>query len=221
MLKMVVSDLDGTLIHGQNELPPKVSRMLNSLNDKNILFAVASGRKICELKKFFKNFQNDIIFIACDGAYVEYKGKVLLTEVISKQIIEKLTFKHDNLSDKDGNVVKIIVKNEFLSRRDEEYIKNNRLLSLVYDDFGIKEYVKYGINKGTALHQVTEIFNIDKRDVIAFGDNSNDTQMLKFIPNSYAVKNAKDNIKRITRYQTEDVCNTVMKLIEETLEAGI
>ena len=53
MLKMVVSDLDGTLIHGENELPLKVSRMLNSLKEKNILFAVASGRKICELKKFW------------------------------------------------------------------------------------------------------------------------------------------------------------------------
>ena len=214
MLKMVVSDLDGTLIHGQNELPIDVRRMLKSLEQKNILFAVASGRKVCELKKIFKDFKNSVIFIACDGSYVEYKRNVLVSEAISKEIIEKLSFEYEGLSDKDGNVVKIIVKNESLSKRYEEYIKNNRLLSLVYDDFGLKEYVKYGINKGTALQKVIRFFDIDKRDIVVFGDNYNDTQMLKFIPNSYAVINAKDNIKRITRYQTEDVCNTVLKLIE-------
>lgn len=214
MVKMIVSDLDGTLLRKQNELSFDIIHMLNELKQKNILFAVASGRKLCELKKLFYQFKDDIIFIACDGAYATFKGKIIVNEIIDANIIQKLNFSFEKLSDKDGCVVKIIVNAKDLSFREEEYIKNNRLLSLVYDDYGIKEFVKYGVNKGIALKQVIDTFNIDKRDVIVFGDNYNDIEMLKLIPNSYAVETAKNNIKQICRYRTNDVCNTVLKLIE-------
>ena len=102
-----------------------------------------------------------------------------------------------------------------MTERAAEYIKINRLLSLVYDDFGIKEYVKYGINKGSALRKVLEIFNIDKNEAAVFGDNYNDTEMLKLIPSSYAMEGGKGEIKRICRYQTDNVCSAVKKLIEK------
>ena len=52
MLKMVVSDLDGTLLTGQS-LPTKVCEMIEFLHKKGIFFVVASGRKVCELGKIF------------------------------------------------------------------------------------------------------------------------------------------------------------------------
>ncbi len=218
MLKMVVSDLDGTLLNGENQLPDKVFQMIEALKRKNILFAVASGRKICELQKLFSKVKDNIIFIACDGAYAVYRGEILAKEVIKPKILEKITFNCEKLSDKNGDIVKIIAKNEDISKRQAEYIRINRLLSLIYDDFGIKEYVGYGINKGTVLSQILTKFNIDKREVIVFGDNYNDMQMLKAIPNSYAMKNSKNEIKRICRYQTDDVCKTVLSIIENTAE---
>lgn len=213
MFKMVVSDLDGTLLNGEDELSPKVFQMIEKLKSKNILFAVASGRKICELQKLFSKVKDDIIFIACDGSFVTYKGEVIIKEVIPPKILEKITFDCRKLSDKNGDTVKIIAKSWDIAPRQEEYIKINRLLSLVYDGFGIKEYVNFGINKGTALKQVLKLFKIDNREVIAFGDNYNDTELLKLIPNSYAMENASNEIKRICRYRSKDVCETVMNII--------
>lgn len=214
MIKMVVSDLDGTLLDKQNELSEDVRNMLNELKRNNILFTIASGRKLCELIKLFHEFKDDIIFIACDGAYATFEEKVIVTESIDSKILKRLTFPFETISDKSGCVFKIIVNSNEISEREKEYIKNNHLLTLIYDDFGIKEYIKYGINKGTALKQVLKTFNIDEKDVIAFGDNYNDKEMLKLISRSYAVKNAKNDIKQICKYRTDDVCSTIMQFIE-------
>lgn len=218
MLKIIVSDLDGTLIFGQNELTPKIINMLETLNDSNIYFAVASGRKICELWRIFEKFKDNLVFIACDGAYVTYRNEVLLEEIIDEKNI-KYGFKQFNipieeLKDKDGNTVKIIVKSEDLTERAREYIKLNRLLSMVYDDCGVVEYVKYGINKGTALKKVLDIFGIKQSEAVAFGDNYNDAQMLKLIPNSCFVRGGREEIRKICRYETEDVCDSIYKILK-------
>ena len=218
MFKFVVSDLDGTLIFGQNELTPKIINMLEALNDRNIYFAVASGRKICELLRIFEKFKDNIIFIACDGAYVTYKRKVLFEEIISEENIES-GFKQfhipiTELKDKAGNTVKIIVKSEDLTDRAREYIKINRLFSMVYDDCGAVEYVKYGINKGTALKKVLNILGIKQSEVVAFGDNYNDLELLKLTPNSYFVSGGKEEIKKICRYETKDVCDSIEEILK-------
>lgn len=218
MLKMVVSDLDGTLINGEDKLPVRVLEMIAFLKQKGILFTVASGRKVCELKKLFSSVKNDVIFIACDGAFVLRQDEVLFKEVIDKKIISKVFDKNsvecEKISDSYGDTVKIIAKEANVSQRMEEYIKNNRLLTCVYDDFGVKEYVKFGINKGTALEKVLKLFNIKKSETAVFGDNYNDKEMLKMIPCSYAMEGGKNEIKRMCRHITDDVSNTVMKLAE-------
>lgn len=218
MLKLVVSDLDGTLINGQGELTPDVFKMIEDLREKGILFAVASGRKVCELRRIFDYVKDDVVFIACDGTFVMQRDKIVLKEVIEKEIIhnsfDRFGIERELISDVFGDTVKIVVRKEKMTDRAEEYIKINRLLSCVYEDSSIKEYVKFGRNKGTALKQLLKLFNIDKKDVVAFGDNYNDAEMLKLIPKSYAMKTGKAEIKRLCKYQTENVCETVNKLLE-------
>ncbi len=218
MLKMVVSDLDGTLINGESTLPENVAAMIKELKRRGILFAVASGRKICELKNIFSEFENDIIFIACDGAYALYRGETILKETIDKKIINCLDFPFESFSDKLGDTVKIIAKSKDIKERTKNQIKINRMLSKVYDDFGICEFVKYGVNKGTALSKILNRLLIKPSEVLAFGDNLNDKEMLKLIPKSYAAGNAKNEIKQICRYETQNVCETVFNIIENTAE---
>ncbi|ADR21648.1 hydrolase [Marivirga tractuosa] len=54
------------------------------------------------------------------------------------------------------------------------------------------------ISKASALSQLLQAeFNIEMRDVIAFGDNYNDIEMLKAVGCGVAVGNAKDEVKEI------------------------
>lgn len=87
MIKLVVSDLDGTLLmKGEEALKKEVFDMLHLLREKEILFAVASGRSYEELKGFFGRASYDMIFICENGALVLYQGKVILKTPISGKI---------------------------------------------------------------------------------------------------------------------------------------
>ena len=218
MLKMVVSDLDGTLLTGQS-LPTKVCEMVEFLHKKGIFFVVASGRKVCELGKIFECVKDKVIFAACDGTFIMENKNILHKDVIDKKIIDRC-FKNfgidaEYISDSSGDTVKIVVRKDSLSSRAEEFIKINRCLSVVYEDEEIREYVSFGKNKGTGLKALLEKLKIDKKDVVAFGDNYNDAEMLKLIPMSYAMENAKPQIKRICKYTTADVCQSVYDIVEK------
>lgn len=54
----------------------------------------------------------------------------------------------------------------------------------------ILEVSPKNINKAYALHYLLNIMNKDKNDLIAFGDEHNDTEMLAFAGTGYAMKNA-------------------------------
>lgn len=51
-----------------------------------------------------------------------------------------------------------------------------------------------GINKAFALDYLLKVMNRDKKDLIAFGDEHNDTEMLAFAGKGYAMKNANPDL---------------------------
>lgn len=59
------------------------------------------------------------------------------------------------------------------------------------------EFLKPGVSKGQALARLCQIQNIDMADVMAFGDNHNDKEMLRLVGQGVAMKNAKDSTKEV------------------------
>src|SRR5699024_10977299 len=62
-----------------------------------------------------------------------------------------------------------------------------------------------GGSKALGIMKLMEALNIDGKHAYAFGDGLNDREMLEFIPNSVAMGNAVDEVKRLAKYVTEDV----------------
>jgi Cof subfamily protein (haloacid dehalogenase superfamily) len=79
------------------------------------------------------------------------------------------------------------------------------------------EIAPKAISKGTALTQILKKkYNIDTRDVIAFGDNYNDIDLLKSVGHGVAVANAKDEVKAVAKEITSDSKEDgVAKVIEK------
>lgn len=86
MIKLVVSDLDGTLLDDNSYLPHEIHDIIDSLVSSGIYFTAASGRQINNLKRLFNN-RADIFYIAQNGSYIEYANKMLYTASISKDIL--------------------------------------------------------------------------------------------------------------------------------------
>ena len=57
------------------------------------------------------------------------------------------------------------------------------------------DLVVKGVDKGSALGMVQEQLGISRQETIAFGDNGNDIGMLKLAGYSYAVGNAREEVK--------------------------
>lgn len=67
----------------------------------------------------------------------------------------------------------------------------------------ILEVVRQGINKSVAVKKVSEFYHIPNENVLAFGDENNDLEMLQHAGLGVAMKNATDEIKGIADTQTK------------------
>lgn len=72
-----------------------------------------------------------------------------------------------------------------------------------FSDFKYLEFVRKGVNKGTAIYDFCDRFGINRNDTIAVGDEENDIDMIKAAHIGVAMKNAKDSVKAIADVVTE------------------
>lgn len=87
MIKFIATDLDGTLLDENGELPEEVFGIIEQLNERGILFAPASGRQYANLKRLFAPVADKILFICENGALVKYKGETLFKAAIKDELI--------------------------------------------------------------------------------------------------------------------------------------
>lgn len=74
MIKLVISDLDGTLIDGTEQLPSEAFELADYLRAKKVMFSLASGR-VYELAQPFAEALNiQIPFITSNGAAITWRG---------------------------------------------------------------------------------------------------------------------------------------------------
>jgi hypothetical protein len=69
--KLIVSDIDGTLLHGaEDQLSPEFFELIGQLRQQGILFAPASGRQYHSLRQLFAPVADQLCFLCENGAAV-------------------------------------------------------------------------------------------------------------------------------------------------------
>jgi Cof subfamily protein (haloacid dehalogenase superfamily) len=86
MIKLIATDLDGTLLNTKSELTEVTARAIKGAMDKGILFAASSGRFYSSANPVFNSFK-DIIIISNNGAWIQWNrcGEVLYKSVVSRE----------------------------------------------------------------------------------------------------------------------------------------
>jgi Cof subfamily protein (haloacid dehalogenase superfamily) len=77
-VKMVVSDMDGTLLNSKHEVSDKFFELFQALKKRNILFVAASGRQYNSIIDKLHSIKDDILVIAENGGYVMQRENELL-----------------------------------------------------------------------------------------------------------------------------------------------
>lgn len=94
----------------------------------------------------------------------------------------------------------------FCDQNDELSYKEifNQFSFVRWHDYSVDVLPKGG-SKALGIKKLMDAVNIDEEHAYAFGDGLNDREMLEFIPNSVAMGNAADEVKRFAKYVTKDV----------------
>ncbi|MBC8062576.1 MAG: HAD family hydrolase [Clostridiaceae bacterium] len=75
MIKLIASDMDGTLLNDQGIINKNIFTLISTLQKKNIVFVAASGRSYSQLSNDFENADNALLFIAHNGALIKYNNQ--------------------------------------------------------------------------------------------------------------------------------------------------
>ena len=234
MIKMIVSDVDGTLFDkGEEYISDELLNLIENLRKKGIVFAIASGRHLSELKRIFKN-SRDIYYIASDGGCIEYNDNIIYYKPIDDYIIDKCKerdyifqcSKYVYYGGNDQNI-KNILENNY-----KEAFKNNyktaNIIKIVkygcgysespsctyeiYKDKEWREWIKNGVSKGKAVEFIQNRENVKVMETAAFGDNFNDISMMRVAGDKYCRKNSPAQVRMICKKFFDNIEDELFKI---------
>lgn len=242
--KLIVLDLDGTVLNSNNTMPDNLQDILIWLkNNKTCRIVLASGRSISSMKPiahslgleapvitlnggvivdplsdevyYEKNLSaeiylmslsilnelqiNFVIFTAF-GVYAEKPSEI--TNILEKYTENKIEWISD-YSTIDSPVKILFIPKSYDSNTEVKKHTKHLDIDIIESGFSFTEIVPKGVNKGSALKLVSEMLEIDHKDIIAFGDNENDIEMLQLAGTGVAMGNAPDHVKKEADMVTE------------------
>lgn len=99
MLKLIVSDIDGTLLpYGQTAISPALFGLIRRLRAAGILFCPASGRQYHSLRTLFAPVADEVCFLCENGGVIFGPGTEERAPVLSKTAMPRsdaLALSHD------------------------------------------------------------------------------------------------------------------------------
>ena len=90
MIKLIATDIDGTLVNDEKQLPPDFTDIIDILDKKGISFAVSSGRSYSALIDQFSFIAEKISFICDNGSYIVDKGEIISRSVIPQKAVHEI-----------------------------------------------------------------------------------------------------------------------------------
>lgn len=90
MIKLIASDMDGTLLDRNGCLPPNFFEILDKLKSKGVCFTAASGRSYEPLFLDFAPHSESLSYIADNGTCVVHEGKLIYKNTLSKEYVKEV-----------------------------------------------------------------------------------------------------------------------------------
>ena len=135
-VKLVVSDLDGTLLNSNHEISSLFFNLYKKLQELNVIFVAASGRPLYSMLEKFETIKDDILIVAENGGLAIQKDQVLLSNALKKENLENLnkllsTLPEANIVYCTKNRAYTTSKSQKLLQLLSEYYKNYKTIHSV------------------------------------------------------------------------------------------
>ncbi len=121
MIKLIITDMDGTLLDDKNNINEEFWKIEKELNEKGIIFAAASGRQYYNLLHKFDSIKDNMVFIAENGTYVMHKNEEIFINTIPKE--EAIHLINASKKIEETNVVLCGKKSAYIEGGDEKFMR--------------------------------------------------------------------------------------------------
>ncbi|MGB5823910.1 MAG: Cof-type HAD-IIB family hydrolase [Proteocatella sp.] len=253
MIKLVVSDLDGTLLNSEKTISKENILAVKKLKENEVAFCIATGRLHASAKGISDKMDNEFPIISCNGALVkDIKNNLILhmkgipshkalqinkaieelgiryhfyteTSVFTKELSNSALWYHteNSTQTKEENKVNVVITEnmEEMSGKTEGILKFiafphtqslKILLRKKLSDIGNLtisqssseniEIMMEGVSKGNAIKKMLEIYNLDIKNVMVMGDQSNDLSMFECAKMKIAMDNGTEQLKNASTF---------------------
>lgn len=258
MLKLVVSDIDGTLlVDGKRELSDEIYNIILELKKRGIFFVAASGRQLTNMRKLFEPITDEVFYIAENGAICQWEKEPKVLFEFERELAVRILREVEKFPDckvgvstpstqyiKSGDgefydymtgyvkyhtttidsfeniqepILKIAFYNEEKLDEHYEYFKSmfEKETRVAKAGNGWVDFISFDSNKGTGVKFLLEKLGITTDEVVCFGDQQNDIEMLELFELSYAMEHAKSDVKKSATYTTCSVEKTLREMLEQ------
>ena len=195
-IKLIMTDVDGTLLAKGNTLSHEVSEALHSLQKAGIIIGLVSGRTLSLLESMSDDLNLTGPIIAENGAIAKLSPDASLIELgYSRQpaidALNKLKVLYPGAirerEDNSERYIDVVIWADGVSLEEiRECIKPTQLLDSGY----ILHLMQEGINKGETLVKVLgELNNYTGDEVMVFGDSVTDISLFELFSNNVLIVN--------------------------------
>ncbi|MGY5764156.1 Cof-type HAD-IIB family hydrolase [Brachybacterium sp. DNPG3] len=160
-VRLVVCDMDGTLLTPQGEVPARFWALQERLRERGILFVPASGRQLATLEGTFGGERGTTTYIAENGTVVVRDGEIVATVVVDRATVLEVVDAVRRLVADGAHDLGLVVcgaRTAYVERTDEAFLREARTYyrSLeVVEDLATVADIEGGILK-LAVHDAVD-----------------------------------------------------------------
>ena len=237
MVKLIVSDVDGTLLpKNQSALSDTAVSLIRQTAASGIFFAAASGRSPQEMRRLFAPVADISYLICLDGGVVLKGDSVLWETPVCPHMVAHIAretnqnqqievFYNNQKQNKNTEKTKIYK----ISLHGEQAFSIGKRLTGQYEHKVVSvipsaglwyEIVSHGVSKGSAVQKLQETLHVGKAETMAIGDGYNDISMLERAHISCATQYAWPMVKEKARYTVKNGEEAIGGMLHGTFSYG-
>ena len=208
--KVLAVDIDGTItLNGWGTIHLGALKKLRKLNDDGHKIILVTGRSSVEgyLLSIFGGLTH--LAVGENGGCITY-GDTMQHKIIGNkaECVQALAFLQNRVNGdiKEKSVfprmTEVVLERTFDIAKAQKILDDEGFNVGLFDSGYAFHINSKGINKGTGFLEALKMLESDVSDAIAFGDSETDVPLFNLIPNSIAVQNSIEELKKVARIVT-------------------
>ncbi|MFC2035942.1 HAD hydrolase family protein [Chloroflexota bacterium] len=214
-VKLIITDVDGTITSGGNFINVTVTHAIRRLQKHNVIVGLASGRTLPELESLARKLRITGPIIAENGGVAKLSVDDGLMDLgYSRQpaleaLVKLKTLYPNIIREREDNKDRLIDVVIWSHGIEVSELRKHLVKTQVLDSGYILHLIQDGISKGRTLMRILSAIaggSLTHTDVIVLGDSTTDMSLFQLFPHCVFITNPKlatqqwQGLKKIARY---------------------